>query len=91
MALALVHHLAIANNVPLPLVAETLAGYGKSLIIEFVPKTDSQVQRLLASRQDIFTGYTLEGFEQAFRRTHRIRASERIEGSERILFWMERR
>jgi hypothetical protein len=91
MALALVHHLAIANNVPLPLLAETLAGYGGSLIVEFVPKKDSQVQRLLASRQDIFPGYTLEGFEQAFRQTHKIRASERIEGSERILFWMERR
>lgn len=89
MALALVHHLAIASNVPLPLVAETLAGYGKSLIIEFVPKTDSQAQRLLASREDIFPGYTLEGFEQAFRRTHKIRSSNRIEGSERILFWME--
>jgi ribosomal protein L11 methylase PrmA len=90
MALAFIHHLAIANNVPLPLAAETLAGYGKSLIIEFVPKTDSQVQRLLASRQDIFPGYTLEGFEREFRQTHTIRASERIEGSERILFWMER-
>ena len=89
MALALVHHLAIANNVPLPIVAETLAGFGTSLIIEFVPKTDSQVQRLLASREDIFPGYTLEGFEQAFRRTHKIRSSDRIEGSERILFWME--
>ena len=89
MALALVHHLAIANNVPLPLLAETLAGYGRSLIVEFVPKTDSQVQRLLASRQDIFTSYTLEGFERAFRPTFKIRAAERIEDSERVLFWME--
>ena len=89
MALALVHHLAIANNVPLPFLAETLSGFGKSLIIEFVPKTDSQVQRLLASRQDIFPGYTLDGFEQAFRRTHKILSSDRIEGSERILFLLE--
>jgi hypothetical protein len=91
MALALVHHLAIANNVPLPLLAETLAGYGRSLIVEFVPKTDPQVQRLLVSREDIFSDYTVEGFERAFRATHRIRSADKIEDSSRVLFWMERR
>lgn len=91
MALALVHHLAIANNVPLPLLAQTLAGYGPSLIVEFVPKSDAQVQRLLASRLDIFTDYSLEGFERAFRSHYRVRAADRLESSERILFWMERR
>ena len=91
MALALVHHLAIANNVPLPLLAETLAGYGRSLIVEFVPKSDSQVQRLLARRQDIFPGYTLEGFELAFRSTYKVRDAQRIKDSERVLFWMETR
>jgi hypothetical protein len=91
LALALLHHLAIANNVPLTLLAETLASYGRWLILEFVPKGDSQVQRLLASRADIFQDYTLEGIERAFQRTHSIRVTDRIEGSERVLFLMEHR
>jgi hypothetical protein len=91
LALALIHHLAIANNVPLTLLAETLASYGRWLIIEFVPKTDTQVQKLLASREDIFPDYTLGGVQQAFQRTHSIRATDRIEGSERVLFLMEGR
>ena len=52
-ALALIHHLAISNNVPLARVADFFVDICKALIIEFVPKRDSQVRRLLASRADI--------------------------------------
>ncbi len=53
-ALALLHHLAISNNLPFPKIAEFLSHVCRWLVIEFVPKTDSQVQRLLATREDIF-------------------------------------
>jgi ribosomal protein L11 methylase PrmA len=90
MALALIHHLAIRNNVPLLYAARFFAGLCRSLIIEFVPKGDSQVQRLLATRDDIFPDYTREGFEQAFSQAFSIRSATRIEGSERILYLMDR-
>ena len=67
MALALVHHLAIANNVPLLQVARMFSQMGRDLVIEFVDKTDSQVQRLLATREDIFTDYTRAGLRNRFR------------------------
>ena len=63
MALALIHHLAISNNVPFELLSSYFAELGKELIIEFVPKSDSKVQILLASREDIFSTYDEEGFE----------------------------
>ena len=66
MALALIHHLAISNNVPLSRVAEFFNSLCRNLIIEFVPKSDPQVRRLLASREDIFDDYTPAGFENAF-------------------------
>ena len=91
MALALVHHLAIANNVPLPTLAEWLARLGAALIIEFVPKSDSQVERLLTNRADIFPHYTTEGFERAFEPGWRIEAKQRIDDSERTLYLMRRR
>ena len=91
MALALVHHLAIANNVPLEKIAAFLARNASHLIIEFVPKSDSQVRRLLASRADVFGDYTPDGFEAAFSRHFSIEASEPIRGSERVLYLMRRR
>lgn len=91
MALALIHHLAIANNLPLERVAASFADMANWLIIEFVPKMDSQVQRLLASRLDIFPEYTPEGFEQAFARYYSIKKTVPIPGSQRILYLMERR
>ena len=88
MALALIHHLAISNNVPLPRLADFFASVGTRLAIEFVPKSDSQVKKLFASRQDIFPEYTLEGFEAAFCRRFRILDKVPIRESERVLYLM---
>lgn len=86
MALALIHHLAISNNVPLANVADFLARLGRWLIIEFVPKDDSQVRRLLATREDIFDDYTQTAFEHAFSRRYEIIRFETIEGTKRTLY-----
>jgi SAM-dependent methyltransferase len=88
MALALVHHLAIARNVPLPLLAELLAGIAPNLIIEWVPKEDLMVRRLLAAREDVFAAYSLEGFRAAFARHFDVIEEAPIGDSERILFRM---
>jgi ribosomal protein L11 methylase PrmA len=89
LALALIHHLAISNNVPFSQIAEFFAATGKWLILEFVPKTDSQVKKLLASREDIFPNYTREGFETAFSSTFKIHEAVEIRESERVLYLLE--
>lgn len=91
LALALVHHLAISNNVPLQNLAELFARLAENLIIEFVPKDDSQVRRLLATREDIFPDYTLERFESEFSRFFHIDEREQVPGTLRMLFAMRRR
>jgi hypothetical protein len=91
MALALIHHLAIGNNVPLGSLATFFASLSPWTILEFVPKTDSQVQRLLASRDDIYTDYSAEGFERAFGETHIITEKAAIPGSERTLYLLRRK
>jgi hypothetical protein len=88
MALALIHHLAIGHNLPLDRIAGYLSRLGRTLVIEFVPKTDAQAQRLLLSRPDIFPEYSREGFEAAFCRHFEIRASSRVEESDRWLYCM---
>ena len=91
MALALVHHLAISANVPLGRIAGFLRRACRALIIEFVPKGDSQVQRLLASRDDIFPDYTRDGFEAAFVEHFAIERASPIVESERTLYLMRAR
>jgi cyclopropane fatty-acyl-phospholipid synthase-like methyltransferase len=91
MALALVHHLAISNNVPFTYIAQFLKKIGRSLIIEFVPKADSQVQKLLSTRKDIFPNYTQEAFEQEFSRHFKIVKRIDIPNSKRTLYLMESR
>lgn len=91
MALALIHHLAISNNLPLEKIAEWFRGLSRSLIIEFVPKSDSQVKKLLATRKDIFPQYNQQDFEQAFSQYFEIVAAEPIQNSERTLYAMRSR
>jgi ribosomal protein L11 methylase PrmA len=72
IALAIVHHLAIAKNIPLPSVLDWLVGLASRGIVEFVPKSDPMIQRMLRSRKDIFTEYDKDHFEQALRHRGRI-------------------
>jgi hypothetical protein len=91
VALALVHHLAISNNVPLPRMAAFFACTASTLVVEFVPKEDSQVQRLLATRADVFPDYTQAAFEAAFQDLFEVLARERVPGTTRTLYAMRRR
>lgn len=89
-SLALIHHLAISNNVPLGKIAAFFSNVCRHLIIEFVPKTDSQVQRLLVSREDVFPHYTREDFEREFSRYFEITDFADIKESQRTLYLMKR-
>ena len=87
-ALALIHHLAISCNIPLGMVADYFRKLCNSAVVEFVPKHDRGVARLLANRADIFHSYTQENFEIEFNRFFEIKAMHRIKSSERILYLM---
>ncbi len=62
-----------------------------SLIIEFVPKTDSKVKKLLQTREDIFTCYNQENFEKEFDKYFVIKKSKKILNSDRIIYLMKRK
>ncbi|MCL4559706.1 MAG: SAM-dependent methyltransferase [Chloroflexi bacterium] len=91
LALALIHHLAISNNVPFDRLAHFFSEMGRWLVIEFVPKSDSQVQRLLSTRQDIFHNYTRSEFEKQFGEYYHLSKAAQLEGSERVVYLMERK
>jgi ribosomal protein L11 methylase PrmA len=91
LALALIHHLAISNNLPFAHIAQFLSQICEWLIIEFVPKSDSQVQRLLVSRADIFAEYHVTAFEQVFAEYFTLVERRPIPETERTLYLMRRR
>ncbi|MBW6473578.1 MAG: hypothetical protein K0B14_10665 [Anaerolineaceae bacterium] len=89
MVLALIHHLAISNNLPLSKILKYFSEMAKYLIIEFVPKEDSQVKRLLSNRDDIFDEYTLEGFIKAVDNYYMIIEKMKIPDTDRIIFLLK--
>jgi hypothetical protein len=91
LALALIHHLAIGNNVPLPMVAATFAQLARRAVVEFVPKDDEKVRTMLATREDVFAGYTAEGFEAAMLEVFEIEAREPLPDSGRVLYLLRTR
>jgi len=90
LSLALIHHLAISNNLPLTKIVDFFKTTCNHLIIEFIPKTDSQVKRLLSSREDIFEEYTLEKFEDEFTKEFNVKEKTNLEESGRTIYWMEK-
>jgi ribosomal protein L11 methylase PrmA len=91
LALALVHHLAIGHNVPFDRQAAFFASVARALVIEFVPKADSQVLRMLATREDVFDEYSQDAFEQAFCARFAIEEVTRVAESQRTVYVMRRR
>jgi ribosomal protein L11 methylase PrmA len=90
-ALALIHHLVISNNLPLNYVADYFSKLTKYLVIEFIPKKDSNVQKLLFSREDIFSNYNIKDFEKEFNYYFEILQIDKVKNSERILYLMKKK
>ncbi len=91
MALALVHHLAIGRNIPLGSIAAYFATLARDAIVEWVPKDDAMVRKLLASRRDVFDDYTEAGFRAAFAERFELVDEADIPGTVRRLFLFRRR
>ena len=89
-ALALIHHLVITGNISFESIAEYFNKIGNSLIVEFAPKEDSQVQRMLSLSTRTFPDYSQEDFEKALKKYFMLKEKKLIPGSERFLYFMKK-
>lgn len=89
LMLALIHHLYFSNNLSFDKVAEFVSKFAKTLVIEFVPKEDSQVKFLAVSKFKNYEGYDVENFEHSFTKYFDIQEKVAIKNSERILYLMK--
>jgi SAM-dependent methyltransferase len=92
LALALVHHLALAANVPLPEVVSWLRTLGGSLVVEFVEPHDPMARRLLANkREGLFPDYRIDEFEKHLAQQYTIVRRESLPAGSRTLYFCEPR
>lgn len=91
MALAIIHHLAIKDNIPLESIASHFANIANSLIIEFVPKEDEKVQYMLLNRADSFSDYTKANFETIFSEYFNIETIISADCNQRVFYLMKKK
>lgn len=90
LALALIHHLVIGRNLPLEQVLDWILDMAPTGVIEFVPKRDPMVQRLLRLKPDIFDDYSAAHFEWLLTRRAAIVSRQEISAHGRTLYWFRR-
>lgn len=90
MALALIHHAVISANIPLEEFVAWLASLTPELIIEFVDKDDSMVKTLLANKEDIYSDYTQENFENCLSSHYKISETLSLKSGTRTLYYCKK-
>ncbi len=86
LCLALVHHLTLRNNIPLPLVVEWLASLGGDLVVEFVHSDDPMVTALLRNKHGTAHAYSRDLFEHHLRRHFAITRRLTLRSGTRTLY-----
>ena len=91
IALAFEHHLAIAKNIPLDQTVKWLIGLAPKGLIEFIPKNDETIKRMLKLKGDIFQNYNENNFKNYILNHANIISELVISSSGRKLFEYERK
>jgi hypothetical protein len=87
LCLAVVHHLALTNNVPLDEIVALLAGFGPSLVVEFPHPEDPMASRLLGRKPaGLFDSYNVAAWEAALARRFTVGRRETLPGGTRTLY-----
>ena len=90
LCLALMHHLRVSANVPLARCLEWLRGLDAAVILEFVGREDEKFRALVEHRrEEDFTDWTAERFEEEVRRRFRVLDRQQLKGGARELLLLE--
>jgi hypothetical protein len=88
LALALIHHVAIAANVPVHEFVDWLASLESSLVVEFPTREDPMVKKLLGpKREGLHPDYERENFERELTEAFDVERRERLESGTRLLYF----
>jgi SAM-dependent methyltransferase len=88
LCLAVLHHVAISGNVPVPEFLSWLRELGTAVVIEFPTREDPRVQALLArKRPGAHPDYDLEPFERALEERFSVARREELASGTRVLYF----
>ena len=86
LSLAFEHHLAIAKNIPLDQVIKWLIKIAPRGLIEFVPKNDETIKKMLTLKGDIFKDYNEQNFKSLILKNAKINSEKLVSDSGRKIF-----
>ena len=86
LALAFEHHLTVAKNIPLEQTVKWLIDTAPTGLIEFVPKNDQTIKKMLLLKGDIFKDYNEQNFKNIILKNAKIISQETISESGRKIF-----
>ncbi len=87
LCLALIHHVVIGENIPMPDFLRWLADLGTALVIEFVSRDDEMVEMLLRNKDDQYDDYRPEVFESSLSEHFEIRDRQSLKGGRRSIYF----
>lgn len=90
IALAFEHHLAIGKNIPLRDVINWLVSLAPRGLVEFVPKEDITIKKMLEFKGDIFPDYTQVNFEKYLLENNKIISKGVVSNSGRTIYEYKR-
>jgi SAM-dependent methyltransferase len=88
LCLALIHHIVLSANIPLKGFIQWLASLGGAVIIEYVTKDDPMVKVLLQNKEDSFSDYNQENFENSLKEFFDIKTFQQLESGTRIIYFV---
>jgi len=87
LALAVIHHVVISGNVPVPAALDLFAGLGGELVLEIPTERDPMVRRLLrGKRAGVHDDYRLDVIEPAIEARFAVRRRVDLPSGTRVLF-----
>lgn len=89
MALALIHHLRLRENIPFKHIAEFFASLGRALLLEWVGPEDQMARPMLMAKRSPPQDYNLEHLLNAFTTKYRLIERKPLAGMDRTLLVLE--
>lgn len=87
LLLAVLHHMAITSNIPLPQLVDWIHSLADRLVVEFVHTDDPMVKRLLSNKPEgLFPDYHVDEFERLLKARFTIERQELLPSATRTLY-----
>ena len=87
---AFLHHLCIGGNTPLIETLKWITQFASKGVVEFVPKTDPAVEKLMQMKEDLYDEYNEENFINFFKENFSVVSINKVNETNRLILHYEK-